>query len=70
MKSPKLSPNKYYDRGSLARALTTHQTGGFYHDGRFATLLDVINHYNNFRGLNSTDWEKRDLVEYLKPIWN
>jgi len=25
---------------------------GFYHDGRFATLLDVVNH-NNFKKLNS-----------------
>ncbi len=41
---------------------------GFYHDGRFATLLDVVNHYNNFKRLNLTDAEKNDLVEYLKSI--
>lgn len=41
---------------------------GFYHDGRFATLLDVVNHYNNFKKLNLTDTEKNDLVEYLKSI--
>jgi hypothetical protein len=48
--------------------LWTHQKGGFYHDGRFATLSAVIDHYDrNFRlGLN--DQEKRELVEYLKSL--
>ena len=42
--------------------------GGFYHDGRFATLLDVVNHYNSFKKLNLTEQEKKDLVEYLKAL--
>ena len=42
--------------------------GGFYHDGRFATLLDVVNHYNNFKKLSLTEQEKKDLVEYLKAL--
>lgn len=42
--------------------------GGFYHDGRFATLLDVVNHYNNFKKLGLTEQEKKELVEYLKSI--
>jgi hypothetical protein len=42
--------------------------GGFYHDGRFATLMDVVNHYNNFKNLALTDVEKKDLVEYLKSL--
>jgi len=42
--------------------------GGFYHDGRFATLLDVVNHYNNFKKLGLTDQEKKDLIEYLKSL--
>lgn len=41
---------------------------GFYHDGRFPTLLDVVNHYDSFRELNLTEAEKKDLVEYLKSI--
>jgi hypothetical protein len=41
---------------------------GFYHDGRFATLLDVVNHYNNFKKLNLTEDEKKDVVEYLKSL--
>ena len=39
---------------------------GFYHDGRFPTLLDAVNHYDGFRHLNLTEQETKDLVEYLK----
>ena len=42
----------------------------FYHDGRFPTLLDVINHYNATTCLNLqlTDPEKLDLVQYLLSL--
>lgn len=42
--------------------------GRYYHDGRFATLLDVVNHYNTRFGLGLTTQEKTDLVEYLKSL--
>jgi hypothetical protein len=42
--------------------------GKFYHDGRFQTLLDVFNSYNNRFNLGLTDQEKRDVVEYLKSL--
>jgi len=42
--------------------------GRYYHDGRFATLLDVINHYNTRFSLGLTQQEKLDLVEYLKSL--
>jgi hypothetical protein len=42
--------------------------GGFYHDGRFATLDDVVEHYDNHLGLSLSDQEKTDLIEYLKSI--
>jgi hypothetical protein len=42
--------------------------GRFYHDGRFATLLDVINHYDIQFKLGLTAQEKLDLVEYLKSL--
>jgi cytochrome c5 len=42
--------------------------GRFYHDGRFETLLDVVNSYNERFDLNLTDQEKHDLVEYLKSL--
>jgi hypothetical protein len=38
------------------------------HDGRFATLLDVVNHYDSFFNLGLTPQEKNDLVEYLKSL--
>ena len=61
------SPDNSYRTPPL-RGLFTHMKGGFYHDGRFATLLDVVNHYNNFKKLNLTESEKRDLVEFLKSL--
>jgi hypothetical protein len=42
--------------------------GRYYHDGRFATLLDVVNHYNTRFSLGLTAQEKIDLVEYLKSL--
>ena len=42
--------------------------GGYYHDGRFETLADVVNHYNNHLKLNLSTKEKQDLVEYLKSL--
>jgi cytochrome c peroxidase len=48
--------------------LFTKLKGGFYHDGRFATLNDVVNHYNNHFSLNLSSSEKQDLVEYLKSL--
>jgi cytochrome c peroxidase len=61
------SPEGTYRTAPL-RGLFAHMKGGFYHDGRFATLLDVVNHYNNFKKLNLTEQEKRDLVEFLKSL--
>ena len=44
------------------------QKGGFYHDGRFATLGQVVQHYNSCFGLGLTASEQSDLVEYLKSL--
>ena len=61
------SPTRMYRTAPLA-GLWTHQKGGFYHDGRFATLAAVADHYDrNFR-LGLTDREKAELVEYLKSL--
>ena len=46
----------------------THTKGGFYHDGRFAALLDVVNHYNGVMNLGLNEQEKSDLIEYLKSL--
>jgi len=61
------SPDNSYRTAPL-RGLFAHMKGGFYHDGRFATLLDVVNHYNSFKKLNLTEPEKKDLVEFLKSL--
>jgi len=61
------SPDKRY-RTTPLKGLFAHSKGGFFHDGRFATLLDVVNHYNTFFNLGLTDAEKSDLVEYLKSL--
>ena len=61
------SPTHKYRTAPLA-GLWTHQKGGFYHDGRFATLLDVVNHYDEHMKLNLSDDQKKDLIEYLKGI--
>ena len=61
------SPTGMYRTTPLG-GLFTRAKGGFYHDGRFATLADVINHYNDHFSLNLTASEKRDLEEYLKSL--
>jgi hypothetical protein len=61
------SPDKSYVTQGL-KGLWAHSKGGFYHDGRFATLLDVVNHYNTCKSLNLSEGEKTDLVEYLKSL--
>ena len=61
------SPDHRY-RTTPLKGLWTHTKGGFYHDGRFATLMDVVNHYDTHFGLGLTEREKSDLVEYLKSL--
>jgi hypothetical protein len=61
------SPDGGY-RTSPLRGLWSHQKGGFYHDGRFATLADVVDHYDGFQALSLMPAEKLDLVEFLKSI--
>ena len=45
------SPDQRYRTTPLA-GLFTRQKGGFYHDGRFATLRAVVEHYNQTFNLN------------------
>lgn len=61
------SPDKRYRTAPL-KGLWAHQKGGFFHDGRFATLQVVVEHYNGIFKLNLTEQEKSDLVEYLKSL--
>jgi hypothetical protein len=61
------SPDRRY-RTTPLRGLFTHEKGGFFHDGRFATLRDVTDHYDGAFGLGLSEQEKSDLVEYLKSL--
>jgi hypothetical protein len=48
--------------------LWSHQKVGFCHDGRFATPLDVVKHYDDLLKLGLSSTQRNDLVEYLKGI--
>jgi len=61
------APDKQY-RTSPLKGLWTHQSRGFYHDGRFQTLLGVVNHYDSRFGLHLSAQDKSDLVEFLKSL--
>ena len=61
------APDKRY-RTSPLKGLWSHTKGGFFHDGRFSTLAEVVQHYDTVFGLGLPDSEKSDLVEYLKSL--
>jgi hypothetical protein len=58
--------NKY--RTTPLRGLWSHQKGGFYHDGRFQTLNDVVEHYDQHAKLGLNGQEKKELIEFLKSL--
>jgi len=61
------SPDERYRTAPL-KGLWTHCKGGYYHDGRFARLEDVIDHYDRVLSLALSADEKADLVQYLKSL--
>jgi len=60
-------PDHVYRTAPLG-GLWTHTKGGFFHDGRFATLRAVVDHYDACFTLGLSDAERNDLVEYLKSL--
>ena len=62
------SPEKTYYRTTPLKGLFTREKGGFYHDGRFATYGDVVDHYDQQFNLGLSADEKAELVEYLKSL--
>ena len=70
------SPDRAYRTMNLAGLyirerglfMKSENKGRFYHDGRFQTLLDVVNSYNSRFTLGLTFQESQDLVEYLKSL--
>ena len=63
----KRSPDERY-RTSPLKGLWARQKGGFYHDGRFATLADVVAHYDQTLSLGLSANQKTDLVAYLQSL--
>jgi hypothetical protein len=61
------SPTEGYRTTPLG-GLWTHTEGGFYHDGRFATLPDVVEHYDQHFELGLTPEQINDIVEFLKSL--
>jgi hypothetical protein len=61
------SPSRGY-RPPPLRAMSTRTRGGFFHDGRFAQLEDVVAHFNAHFELELTAGEQRDLVEFLRSL--
>ncbi len=61
------APDRRY-RTTPLQGLWSHAKGGFYHDGRFATLADVVRHYNDVWGLHLDAADINALVEYLKSL--
>lgn len=61
------SPDHRY-RTTPLKGLFAHLKGGFYHDGRFATLADVIDHYDTTFALGLSAGQKTDLAEFLKSL--
>jgi hypothetical protein len=50
------------------KGLWSRSKRGFFHDGRFPTLLAVIEHYDSCFSLGLRPSEERDLVEFLKSL--
>jgi len=62
------SPDKKFYRTTPLKGLFAREKGGFYHDGRFADLSEVIAHYSRVLGLSLSDGEKADLIQFLKSL--
>jgi len=61
------SPEDRY-RTTPLKGLFSHTKGGFYHDGRFATLAQVIDHYDTTFKLGLTSAQASDLEQYLLSL--
>ncbi|HXF62972.1 MAG TPA: di-heme oxidoredictase family protein, partial [Caldilineaceae bacterium] len=63
----KRSPDEQYRTPPL-KGLWSHTQGGFYHDGRFATLEEVIAHYQDLLELDLNEQEVQDLIQFLLSL--
>lgn len=63
----KRSPDEGY-RTTPLRGLFARAKGGYYHDGRFRDLNEVVDHYDSTFRLRLNNNEKGELVEFLKSL--
>ena len=61
------SPDGRYRTTPLG-GVSTRQEGGFYHDGRFGTLRDVVAHYDRHLKLGLSEQEVADLIAFLRTL--
>lgn len=61
------SPDRRY-RTTPLRGLFTREKGGFYHDGRFETLEEVVAHYEAVLELDLTEAQRADLIQFLRSL--
>jgi hypothetical protein len=61
------SPAQGY-RTTPLKGLWARAKGGYYHDGRFGTLAEVIDHYDAVYALGLGAGDKSDLVQYLLSL--
>lgn len=61
------SPDQHY-RTTPLKGLFAREKGGFYHDGRFASLPEVVDHYACVLGFTLSATERSDLVEFLRSL--
>jgi hypothetical protein len=56
------------ERHTMLHRQSDSNSRGFYRDGRYATIADVVNHYNTDLALGLTRAQKVMLVEYVKSL--
>lgn len=61
------SPTGKY-RTTPLKGVWARSKGGYYHDGRFADLRAVVEHYDDHMRLNLSHHEISEVVEYLKSL--
>jgi len=61
------SPTGEYRTTPLG-GLFAREKGGFYHDGQFADLTELVNHYDGHLKTYLSDSEKQDLIQFLKSL--
>jgi hypothetical protein len=62
------APDRKFYRTTPLKGLFVREKGGFYHDGRFEDLTQVVAHYSRVLKLSLSDGDRADLVQFLKSL--